>query len=222
MRDVGTFGQDALRIANLLTTHYLPSRQVSARDIADREKCPEVLLVTTEKSVEALAEVEALRARGFAGRVVVLIKERLTEEDMVLLHRAGADNCLDCTASPRLIQAVMLASSRNYVSRWDDYHLYRAGNLTLDALARRVTVGSTTVNLGPSGFDILYLLLMRQGRVQSREEILEQVRPRTHRNIDTRLVDVLLGRVRKLLQEHHWQGATITTVRSSGYRLDVE
>lgn len=222
MRDAGTFGQDALRIANLLTTHSLPSRQVSARDIADREKCPGVLLVTTEKSAEAMVEVVALRARGFAGRVVVLIKERLTEEDTVVLYRAGADNCLDCTASPRLIHAVMLASSKTYVSKWDDCHLYQAGNLTLDAVARRVTVGSTTVNLGPSGFDILYLLLMRQGRVQSREEILEQVRPRTHRNTDTRLVDVLIGRVRKLLLEHHWEGATITTVRSSGYRLDIE
>ncbi len=222
MKDVGTFGQDALRIANLLAMDCLPSRQVSVRDLADRERCPEVLLVTTEKPAEALVEVEALRARGFAGRVVVLIKEALIEDDSVALYQAGADNCLDSKASPRLIHAVMLASTKTYVSKWDECHLYRAGNLTLDTTAKRVTVDGTTVHLGPSGFDILHLLLKRQGRVQSREEILEQVRPSTHHYVETRLVDVLLGRIRKQLRSHQWQGATITTVRSTGYRLDIQ
>lgn len=222
MRKVGVFGKGALRIASMLDNLNLPCSQVSARDIATEDKCPEVLLVTAEKAVDALVEVKALRGHGFAGRIVVITNESQTEEDMIAFYLAGADNCIGEKVSRKMIYAMVFAAARIHVSKRESCERFEVGNLCLDTTARRITIGTTEVNFGPSGYEMLLVLLKRRGRVQTREEILEQIRPRTHLHIESRSVDVLLGRVRKQLQQHQCQGFTITTVRSAGYRLDVD
>ncbi|NBR34862.1 MAG: DNA-binding response regulator, partial [Rhodobacteraceae bacterium] len=71
--------------------------------------------------------------------------------------------------------------------------------------------------LGPTEFRLLSTLMERQGRVLSRDQLLDDVWGRDI-YVDTRTVDVHIGRLRKSLIEHGHDDP-IRTVRGAGYAL---
>ena len=84
----------------------------------------------------------------------------------------------------------------------------------LDAETHKVTRSGKPVQLGPTEFRLLTTFLERPSRVWSREQLLSRVWDRDA-DLDTRTVDVHVGRLRKAL------GGTdlIRTVRGAGYAL---
>ena len=73
------------------------------------------------------------------------------------------------------------------------------------------------VKLGPIEFRLLTTLMERQGRVLSRDQLLDYVWGRDI-NVDTRTVDVHIGRLRKSLVAIG-QNDPIRTIRGVGYAL---
>jgi two-component system phosphate regulon response regulator PhoB len=96
----------------------------------------------------------------------------------------------------------------------------RHGDITIDRVAHRVRRGERDVHLGPTEFRLLDHLMQHPGRVFSREQLLDAVWG-SDIYVETRTVDVHVGRLRKALN-----GAgevdPIRTVRSAGYALDPE
>jgi two-component system response regulator RegX3 len=74
------------------------------------------------------------------------------------------------------------------------------------------------VHLPPKEFGLLELLLLRGGRVVSREEALERVWGRGHGG-DPTTVDVHVKRLRAKLEDDPAQPTWLLTVRGLGYRL---
>ncbi|WP_099823441.1 phosphate regulon transcriptional regulator PhoB [Oceaniglobus indicus] len=90
-------------------------------------------------------------------------------------------------------------------------------DIALDSETHRVTRGDHPLKLGPTEFRLLSTFMERPGRVWSREQLLDRVWGRDI-YVDTRTVDVHIGRLRKALCLH---GGTdpLRTVRGAGYAL---
>jgi two-component system, OmpR family, phosphate regulon response regulator PhoB len=76
-------------------------------------------------------------------------------------------------------------------------------------------VDGEELELTPTEYRLLVTLLERRGRVQSRQQLLEQAWD-IHARIETRTVDMHVQRLRTKLGDH---GSLIETVRGFGYRF---
>lgn len=147
---------------------------------------------------------------------VIMISARAEEVDRVRGLETGAD---DYVVKPYSL-AELMARVRGQLRRvraasvgekleWQD--------ISLDAETHRVTRAGVAIKLGPTEFRLLATLLERPGRVFSREQLLDRVWGRDI-YVDTRTVDVHVGRLRKALCA---EGGTdpLRTVRGAGYSL---
>ena len=90
-------------------------------------------------------------------------------------------------------------------------------DIVLDAETHRVTRGEKPLKLGPTEFRLLSTFMEKPGRVWSREQLLDRVWGRDI-YVDTRTVDVHIGRLRKALCLHGGDDP-LRTVRGAGYAL---
>jgi two-component system phosphate regulon response regulator PhoB len=144
--------------------------------------------------------LETLRSRKETRSTpVIILTARGEEADRLKGFELGADDYIAKPFSPReLVMRVL-----------------RAGALTIDVDANRVTVDGTDVDLTPKEFQLLLCLLERRGRTQSRRGLLESVWDTTA-EIETRTIDMHIGRLRAKLGTAR---DMIETVRGFGYRF---
>jgi two-component system phosphate regulon response regulator PhoB len=150
------------------------------------------------------------------GLPVVMLSARSEEVDRVRGLETGAD---DYMVKPYSL-AELMARVRAHLRRsrpasvgerleWSD--------LILDSETHRVTRGGQELKLGPTEFRLLTTFMERPGRVWSREQLLDRVWGRDI-YVDTRTVDVHVGRLRKALTKHGHEDP-VRTVRGAGYAL---
>ena len=90
-------------------------------------------------------------------------------------------------------------------------------DIILDSETHRVTRDGTELKLGPTEFRLLSTFMEKPGRVWSREQLLDRVWGRDI-YVDTRTVDVHIGRLRKALTRTGGNDP-LRTVRGAGYAL---
>ena len=90
-------------------------------------------------------------------------------------------------------------------------------DIILNAETHKVSRGEKTIRLGPTEFRLLSTFMEKPERVWSRDQLLDRVWGRDI-YVDTRTVDVHIGRLRKALCQY---GGTdpVRTVRGAGYAL---
>ena len=91
----------------------------------------------------------------------------------------------------------------------------RLGPVSIDTARHQVTIDGKPLDLTPTEFKLLSLLVQRRGRVQSREQLLRDVWE-YNVEIDTRTVDTHVRRLREKLGPAARQ---LDTVRGVGYRF---
>lgn len=152
---------------------------------------------------------------------VIILTARGDEADRLKGFELGADDYIGKPFSPRelvmRVKAVLRRASPES-SRPVRGRVLRAGALTIDVDANRVTVDGSDVDLTPKEFELLLCLLERRGRTQSRRSLLESVWDTTA-EIETRTIDMHVGRLRGKLGT---AGDMIETVRGFGYRFRAE
>lgn len=89
--------------------------------------------------------------------------------------------------------------------------------ITLDAATHRVSRDGEDIRLGPTEFNLLRFLMENQGRVFSRQQLLDHVWT-TSPYVEPRTVDVHIRRLRKSLNDGN-KLDPIRTIRSAGYSL---
>ena len=92
---------------------------------------------------------------------------------------------------------------------------YKAGGILIDFEAISVTVSGAPVRLTRREFELLRFLIENRNRVLSRDRLLERVWG-LDRQVETRSVDVHVGRLRSKLRDASRQ---IETVIGLGYRF---
>ncbi|HYT82050.1 MAG TPA: response regulator [Gemmatimonadales bacterium] len=147
---------------------------------------------------------------------VVVLTARKDEPDRIKGLSLGADDYLPKPFSPEeLVLRVGAVLRRLAAPAVAAGGLLTAGALVVDRAAHRVTVDGAEVELTATEFKLLRTLLEREGRVQSRAQLLETVW-HAQPDIQTRTVDMHVQRLRQKLGR---TGDCIETVRGAGYRF---
>ena len=147
---------------------------------------------------------------------IIMLSARSEEVDLVRGLETGAD---DYVVKPYSV-AELMARVRSQLRRTrpaSQGEILEFEDITLDATTHRVHRAGSILRLGPTEFRLLATFLEKPGRVWSREQLLDRVWGRDI-YVDTRTVDVHVGRLRKALCAHEGDDP-IRTVRGAGYAL---
>jgi two-component system phosphate regulon response regulator PhoB len=148
---------------------------------------------------------------------ILMLTARGEEADRIRGLATGADDYMVKPFSvPELLARINALLRRAAPERISD--TLAAGDIVLDRAAHRVTRSKREVNLGPTEYRLLEVLLESSGRVLSRNQLLDRVWGNAA-EIDERTVDVHIGRLRKALVRGE-EGDPIRTVRGAGYVLE--
>ncbi|NNK65205.1 MAG: phosphate regulon transcriptional regulator PhoB [Rhodobacteraceae bacterium] len=147
---------------------------------------------------------------------VIMLSARSEEVDRVRGLETGAD---DYVIKPYSVIELM-ARVRSQLRRTRPATVgerLEYEDIILDAETHRVTRQDKLLKLGPTEFRLLSTFMEKPGRVWSREQLLDRVWGRDI-YVDTRTVDVHIGRLRKALCQHGGDDP-LRTVRGAGYAL---
>ena len=183
-----------------------------------REQGPDLvvldLMLPGLSGYDVLAE---LRRREDTREVgVIVLTARKDESDRIKGLSLGADDYLAKPFSPQeLVLRVGAVLRRLAAPPVAAGGVLTAGALQIDTAAHRVTAHGKEVELTATEFKLLRLLMEREGRVQTRSQLLETVWS-AQPDIQTRTVDMHVQRLRAKLGA---AGDCIETVRGVGYRF---
>ncbi len=147
---------------------------------------------------------------------IVMVSARGEDVDRVRGLETGAD---DYVTKPYSV-AEFMARVRNQLRRVRPAAVgmsLQFEDITLNGETHKVSRDEKALKLGPTEFRLLSTFMEKPGRVWSREQLLDRVWGRDI-YVDTRTVDVHIGRLRKVICQNG--GADpIRTVRGTGYAL---
>ena len=148
---------------------------------------------------------------------IVFLTAKTSEIDQVLGLRLGADDYITKPFSPEVLVAKIAAILHRTRLPQSHSGAMTIGDMAIDFDRHEVMVDGRHRHLGPKEFQIFKLLVDADGKVFSRDQLLEQVWGYDHdMDISTRTVDQHIARIRRKL---HPEGKRITTVRKFGYKL---
>ena len=156
-----------------------------------------------------------MRAEGRKTPVLFLTARDDTEDKVRGLTLGGDDYLVKPFSIDELVARVHAVLRRTGVAKDDDTQL-RCADLVMDDAAHRVTRGGDEVALSPTEYSLLRYLLLNQGRVLSKAQILDQV---WHYDFggDGGVVETYIGYVRRKVDKS--DDRLIRTVRGVGYTL---
>ena len=150
---------------------------------------------------------------------IVMLTAREAEVDRVVGLEVGADDYVAKPFSPKELVARVRAVLRR-ARPIQPTRVLAVGPVTLDPERHTVTLGGKALQLTPKEFDLLQALLEAAGRVLSREYLLNHVWGYARADeIESRTVDVHVRRLRAKLGD---AGSRIATIKSVGYRFEVD
>src|SRR4051812_19211515 len=159
-----------------------------------------------------LTVLRQLRQRGVRTPVLLLTALGSVEERVAGL-KAGADDYLVKPFAFAELAARLEAVCRRALDR--PAPVLSAGDLCLDLTTRRVLCGDNEVDLTPTEFSILELLMRHAGQVVTRKMLCEHLWEADWEGT-TNLIEVHINRLRKKLDRDS-AGPFIQTVRGRGY-----
>ena len=182
------------------------------------ESAPDLILLDwMMPHVSGIEVCRRLRARPETrGIPIIMLSARSEEMDKVRGLETGADDYVIKPYSVAELMARLRAHLRRTRSaasgdmlEWQD--------IRLDSETHKVWRGEALLKLGPTEFRLLTTFLEKPGRVFSRETLLDRVWGRDI-YVDSRTVDVHIGRLRKALMQGGGDDP-LRTGRGAGYAL---
>ncbi|MDO5518023.1 MAG: response regulator transcription factor [Clostridium sp.] len=152
---------------------------------------------------------------------IIMLTAKGEEIDRIIGLEIGADDYIVKPFSPREVVARVktifrrVGNSNENTSR----KLAVFDNLKIDLDKYEVTLNDVNIDVTPKECEILYLIATNEGRVLSREEILDKIWGYDYFG-DTRVVDTQIKRLRKKIPDNDEKWC-IKTVYGIGYKFEV-
>lgn len=207
-----------------LTSKYLESHGVRVTLVADphegittvlRDR-PDVVLL--DLMLPGMSGLEVCRRlRDHVDTPILMVTARGEEADRVLGLEGGADDYIAKPFSSRELLARVRAHARRARGKaGPESQALRVGDLVLDTSARTAVLAGETLVLTTYEYDLLRVLAERQGRVLTREQLVEAVRGSADEAFD-RSIDVHISHLRRKLGDDPKNPTRLKTVRGVGY-----
>jgi two-component system, OmpR family, response regulator len=187
----------------------------AALDAVDEAEPDLVVLDVMLPDLDGFDVCRRLRADGHTTPVLFLTARDGTEDKVRGLTLGGDDYLVKPFSLDELVARVQAVLRRAGLVRQDSSVL-RCADLTLDDEAHRVTRADQEVALSPTEYSLLRYLLLNQGRVVSKAQILDRV---WHYDFggDGGVVETYIGYLRRKVDRA--EPRLIRTIRGVGYTL---
>jgi two-component system alkaline phosphatase synthesis response regulator PhoP len=157
--------------------------------------------------------------RREADTPIILLTAKLEETDKVLGLELGADDYITKPFGMRELLARIRAVLRRTGKDLTASRVLQAGDITLDQDSRTVKIIDRFVNLTPSEFDLLAVLMSAPGRAFTRQDLLNQLDGSAWVE---RTVDVHVRNLRAKIEPEPANPRYVETVFGIGYRFSPD
>ncbi|MTI59837.1 MAG: response regulator transcription factor [Firmicutes bacterium] len=170
-------------------------------------------------AIDGLSVCRKIRADDkYSKMPIIMLTAKGEEVDRILGLEMGADDYLTKPFSPReliaRIKAVLRRTDLIVEGNTEDKkQLIKKGELEIDIQSHEAKKSGKLLELTPKEFSLLRLLLINEGKVMTRDLLLQKIWGYEYAG-DTRTVDVHIRRLRKKIGED-----SIKTVRGVGYKF---
>lgn len=178
-------------------------------------------LIVLDWMLPNMSGIEFLKQLGPAKVPVLMVTAKTEPGDIVQGLEAGADDYITKPFEPSVLTArvkALLRRTQTLKSPDAPRTQLKVGGITMNMETYEVKLKGEPIHLTPSEFKILSEMILNQGRVLTRDQLIETVQGEgisvTGRTIDTHV----FGLRKKLDSEADW----IETIRGVGYRVRAE
>ena len=155
------------------------------------------------------------RLRKESNVPVIMLTARTDDVDKIVGLELGADDYVTKPFNPRELVARVKAILRRSQAAPDPQAAITVADLRVDPVRREVQIGGQAVALRGQEFELLLVLVQQEGRVMTREALLQQAWGYDYMG-ESRTVDVHVAALREKLKGAAVQ---IQSIRGVGYKL---
>lgn len=187
------------------------------------EQDPNFLIIISDvmmPGIDGFEVVKRVREADFRGGIIMLTAKSL-ENDRITGFMNGADDYV--TKPYSVIELVMRVKSlerRLTVTKQSSGDLIVTGIFELNLARREVNKNGTRIDLTQVEFEILKQLMMQREKVLSRVELMNIVWGKEGNEVDTKIIDVNIRRLRIKIEDDPAEPRFISAVRGVGYRWE--
>ena len=189
--------------------------------LLDKEKINLILLDLGLPDKDGLVLTRQIRARSSVP--IIVLTGRTGQEDRLAALELGADDYLTKPCDPREIvlrvQNLLDRAGGGPKQPGTSEEIIRFDKWALD-LASHMVIGPNgeDVTLTPAEFNLLTCFVRAPNRVLTRDHLLDAV-SRYDDSPNDRMIDVLVSRLRKKIEDDPQKPAFIVTIRGCGYKF---
>jgi two-component system alkaline phosphatase synthesis response regulator PhoP len=158
---------------------------------------------------------------ALAGLPIIMLTARVEDTDKIVGLELGADDYIAKPFNPREVVARVRAVLRRAAEPPAPPQSLQIGDLRLDLARHQAAIGQTSLDLTPTEFDLLKIMLNHPGRAFTRLELIEQGLGYAYAGME-RTIDAHIKNLRKKIGVGAEDPAYIETVYGVGYRLRGE
>ncbi|MEZ0324210.1 MAG: response regulator transcription factor [Hydrogenothermaceae bacterium] len=218
--------EDDRELAELLT-EYLSKFNISVKNfevpskaIKELERNPNYDLIILDLSIPEMDGIEVCKKLAKEKDIPIIISSaRSDDTDKILALEIGADDYLAKPYNPRELVARIQAVLRRKEKLKSK--VITCGEFELDEEGYTIKKNGEVINLTSAEFEILSMLIKNRGRVLSRDYIIDNTVNINYDSID-RTVDVIIGRIRKKINDDPKNPKYIQSIRGIGYKFDCK
>jgi two-component system KDP operon response regulator KdpE len=149
---------------------------------------------------------------------IIILSVRDQENDKIAALDAGADDYLTKPFGVGELMARIRVALRRSIQAEEDEPVYVVDDLKVDMARRLVSLKSVEVDLTPTEYDILCMLVQHAGRVLTHRQILREIWGAPYET-ETHLLRVNMSNLRRKIEPDPTQPMYIVTEPGVGYRL---
>ncbi len=159
------------------------------------------------------------RVREWTDMPIIVVSVREQESDKVAALDAGADDYLTKPfGAGELMARIRVALRRS--APIEANSVFKSDGLTVDFARRLVSVGDQQIDLTPTEYDILRVLIQHAGKVLTHRQLLRAVWGNAYES-ETHMLRVNVSNLRRKIEPDPAKPQHIITEPGVGYRLKV-
>jgi two-component system KDP operon response regulator KdpE len=160
------------------------------------------------------------RIREWTQTPIVILSVQNQDTDKIEALDAGADDYLTKPFSVGELTARLRVAMR-HARREEPELVFVTGKLRVDLAARVVTIDGEELQLTPTEYDLLRVMIQYAGRVLTHQQLLKEVRGSGFQ-AETHLLRVHMSNLRRKIEEDPSDPQYILTEPGVGYRLKLD